>query len=377
MPPCANGPSAGTPMPDRLTSFAASLFQTRIVSGPGKAATLRDELDRLGVERVAVLCTPSGATRYRRIITDLGPRCTAVFAQAALHSPLDVAESAARVVRDSGAAATVCIGGGSTIGLGKFIAVTEGKPQVAIPTTLSGSELTPIYGFRSGSEKRTGVNPAAVPRLVIYDPRLSLSLPGHETALSGMNCLAHCVEAFYVADAGRLSDMLAGEGIRVLFDALPRCLERPDDETARGDAQYGGLLGGLLVAMIGIGLHHKICHLLGGRFGLPHGASNVIILPQVIAFNAPAMPDTIRRMAEAMSTDDPARACFDLARRLGAPTSLREMGVDPVALGAVAADIAATPPGNPRPLDKDSVEALLQRAWNGDEPNARAAVQVN
>lgn len=350
------------------------MFHTRIVSGPGKAATLQHELDQLGIERVAVLCTPSGATRYAGIIAGLGPRCTAVFAQAALHSPLDVAEAAARVVRNSGAAATICIGGGSTIGLGKFIAVTEGKPQVAIPTTLSGSELTPIYGFRSGSEKRTGVNPAAVPRLVIYDPRVSLSLPGQETALSGMNCLAHCVEAFYVPAAGRLSDTLAAEGIRVLFGALPGCLDRPDDESARGDALYGGLLGGLLVAMVGIGLHHKICHVLGGRFGLPHGASNAIILSQVIAFNAPAMPEAIRRMAEAMDAADPARACFDLARRLGAPTSLQEMGVDSEALGEVAAAITATPLDNPRPLEKNSVEALLRRAWSGDEPTARAPV---
>ena len=374
MPPCATGPSGGKPVPDPRTSFAASMFHARIVSGPGKAATLQHELDQLGIERVAVLCTPSGATRYAGIIADLGPRCTAVFAQAALHSPLDVAEAAARVVRDSGAAATVCIGGGSTIGLGKFIAVTEGRPQVAIPTTLSGSELTPIYGFRSGSEKRTGVNSAAVPRLVIYDPRVSLSLPGQETALSGMNCLAHCVEAFYVPAAGRLSDTLAAEGIRVLFGALPGCLDRPDDESARGDALYGGLLGGLLVAMVGIGLHHKICHVLGGRFGLPHGASNAIILPQVIAFNAPAMPEAIRRMAEAMDAADPARACFDLARRLGAPTSLREMGVDPEALGEVAAAITATPLDNPRPLEKNNVEALLRRAWNGDGPNAKAPV---
>lgn len=359
-------------MIDGLAPFAASLFHTRIVSGPGKALTLCGELDRLGVGRVAVLCTPSGATRYAGIIAGLGTRCTAVFAQATLHSPLPVAEAAAHAVRESGADATVCIGGGSTIGLGKFVAVTEGRPQVAIPTTLSGSELTPIHGFRSGGEKRTGVNPAAVPQLVIYDPRISLSLPGHETALSGMNCLAHCVEAFYVPDAGRFSDMLAAEGIRVLFEALPGCIERPGDEAARATALYGGMLGGLLVAMVGIGLHHKICHMLGGRFGLPHGASNAIILPQVVAFNASAMPEAIRRMAVAMDAADPAQACFMLARRLGAPTSLREMGVDRTALLAIAAELAAASVPNPRHIERDGMETLLQRAWHGKEPTCKS-----
>jgi len=348
---CKGGPSSAVSsvMIEGLAQFVVPLFQTRIVFGQGKVNTLTEELDRLGVARVAFICTPLGARRYSRLIASLGDRCATVFAEAVPHSPVKVSEAAAKAVMQSGADATVCVGGGSTIGLGKFVAVTEGRPQIAVPTTLSGSELTPIYGFKSGHEKRAGVSPDAVPRVAIYDPTVAASLPARETAQSGMNSLAHSVEAFYMPNANRLSDVLATEGVRALFDGLPGCVERPSDLSARATAMYGGLVGGLLVAMVGIGLHHKICHVLGGRFGLPHGVLNGIILPQAIAFNAPAMPEAIDRLASAIGDDDPSAACFRLAKRLGLPLTLREVGVAEADLAPAVEDIVAAQVPNPRP----------------------------
>jgi alcohol dehydrogenase class IV len=214
------------------------------------------------------------------------------------------------------------------------------------------------------------VSPDAVPCVVIYDPMVAASLPPKETAQSGMNSLAHSVEALYVPDANRLSDILATEGARALFDGLPGCVERPSDLGARATAMYGGLLGGLLVAMVGIGLHHKICHLLGGRFGLPHGVSNGIILPQVIAFNAPAMPEAIDRLASAIGEHDPSAACFSLAKRLGLPLTLREVGVAEADLAPVVEDIVAGQIPNPRPTDRAAVTDLLHRAWSGELPRS-------
>jgi alcohol dehydrogenase class IV len=352
-----------------LARFSYVALPIRTIFGAGRAAELGEELERLGVRRAMICTTPRGPERYRALVAALGPRAAGVFAGAEPHCPEPVVQAAVERFRALDADGAVAIGGGSTIGLGKWISAETGKPFIAVPTTLSGSEMTPIVGVKIGAEKRTRRDPKALARTVIYDPELTLGLPGHETAATGMNSLAHCVEALYPAEPNPVARLIALEGIRALFEGLPASVARPGDLSARSRALYGGFIGGLLVQLVGIGLHHKICHVLGGRFGAPHGESNSVMLAQVVAFNAPFMPAVIADLRDATGDANPARAIFDLARNMGAPVGLEQLGIDPAGLAAAAGDVVAQTASNPRPLDAASVLALLQDAWHGRRPD--------
>jgi maleylacetate reductase len=349
------------------TGFIYTAVPARVLFGQGRVVELASELDQLGIKRVMLACTRNGAARYRAIIDALGSRCVGVFAAAQPHCPENVALAALEEFKRSQADAVVTIGGGSTIGLGKVIAARCKVPFVAIPTTLSGSEMTALYGMKIGHEKRTWSDPAARARSVIYDPDLTASLPKHETATTGMNCLAHCVEALYPAQPNPIARLLALDAIRVLDRSLPGVTEVNDVESRAG-ALYGGFLGGLLVSMVGIGLHHKICHALGGHFDLPHGETNSVILPHVVAFNAPGMPEIIRDIENALGARDAVAAIFELADRIGAPSSLRELGLHQSDLRPIAEEVVATGVHNPTPITVDNIAALLTSAWAGRRP---------
>jgi maleylacetate reductase len=281
--------------------------------------------------------------------------------------PEPIAEAAVKAFDDSAADGVLTVGGGSTIGLGKFVAVRRNTPFLCIPTTLSGSEMTSLYGVKIGQEKRTSTNIAARPRTVIYDPELTETLPKHETATTGMNCLAHCVEALYPANPNPVARLLALEGIRNLAASLPAVIEINDPDS-RARALYAGFLGGTLVSLVGIGLHHKICHVLGGRFGVPHGESNSIILPHVVAFNESHMPSVAADIANALGSISAAGGIFDLAVRIGVPSSLRDLGLPRADLDAVAQEVVAKGTHNPRPITVDNIRELLIGAWEGRLP---------
>jgi maleylacetate reductase len=357
-------------------SFLYAAAPARVLFGQGRSKTLGVELDHLNVSRVLVVCTRSGEERYREVIAPFGARCAGVFAKAQPHCPEPIAEAALDAFAAARADGIVTIGGGSTIGLGKVIAARRKVPFIAIPTTLSGSEMTALYGMKIGQEKRTWTDPNAKARSVIYDPDLTATLPKHETATTGMNCLAHCVEALYPAQPNPIANLLALDGIRALYTALPRVIKHNDVES-RTSALYGGFLGGLLVSMVGIGLHHKICHVLGGHFNLPHGETNSVILPHVVAFNAPALSAVIGDIARAIGTSDVVAAIFALAERIGAPMSLRELGLVYSDLDPVSEEIATKAVGNPRPVNVDDIRALLRDAWEGRRPPRGANNQAD
>jgi alcohol dehydrogenase class IV len=347
--------------------FTYAALPARVVFGAGRIDRLAAELDRLTAKRTLFVCTKGGRLRYASIIDDLGAHGAGVFAEAEPHCPQPVAEAALAMFSRLDADSVVSVGGGSTIGLGKYIAAKTGRPLLAVPTTMSGSEMTPLYGIKVGLEKRTAVDPAAKARTVIYDPLLTASLPLHETATTGMNGLAHCVEALYPAEPNPIAHMLALEGIAAFARGLPGVIER-NDVAARTDALYGGFIGGLLVSMVGIGLHHKICHILGGRFGVPHGESNSVMLPYVVAFNAPAIRDNAAAIARAMHHTDATAAMFDLVQRIGAPRNLRDLGLKLEALDDVVREVVAKPISNPRPVTSDAIRELLDAAWHGRAP---------
>lgn len=351
-----------------MQGFTYDVRSPRVVFGAGALERFADEVDRLGATRVLVLCTPGRADTVERIRGALGGQLVGVFDRARMHVPAATARAALAEAERVAADLCVSLGGGSAIGLGKAVALRGGPAHLAIPTTYAGSEMTPIWGISDEGRKTTGRDPAVVPRTVIYDPLLTLSLPANVTATSGMNALAHCVEALYAPDANPITSLLAQEGIRALARSLPAAAPDGRDVVARTESMYGAWLAGTALGAVGMGLHHRICHALGGTFNLPHAETHTVVLPHVVAFNAPAAPDAIARTAAALGADDAAGALFDLAAGLGCPTSLRELGMREADLDLAAERVVEVSYPNPRDYDHASVRALLTDAFRGTRP---------
>lgn len=350
--------------------FSHQSHAVRVIFGAGKVQQLKAELQRLGVKRALFICTPSGGQRYRAHIESIGSFCAGAFNRVEPHCPQSIAEAALEEYTRLDADAVVAIGGGSTIGVGKYIAANGRANVVAVPTTPSGSEMTSLYGVKIGLEKRTSRDDRVRPNSVIYDPELTLTLPAHETASIGMNCLAHCVEGLYAREPDPIARLLAQEGIRALAKGLPASCAQPHDIDARSLVLYAGFLGGLVVSMVGIALHHKLCHVLGGHFGVPHGESNAVILPYVVAYNAPAAPEAMRALSDVFGSAEPAIAIYELARRINAPSSLQELGMRREALEPCARELVSESFYNPRPVELDDIRGLLDDAFVGRPPKS-------
>jgi len=348
--------------------FGVDLQAAHVRFGAGARDLLAEECDRLGANRILFVCTPSGEARYRAVADALGARHVATFAEAAPHAPEPVVERCRALWRSVGADGVVTVGGGSTIALGKIMTAEEGAKFVCLPTTYSGSEMTDIYGRKIGNEKRTQRSPACRAHSVLYDPELTLALPRHETITTGMNSVAHAVEALYPQTPNPVAFALAREALRAHRDGLPGAVANPTDVEARSRALYAGFLGGLLIGMTGIALHHRLCHVLGGLFDLPHGETNSVVLAHVVAYNAPAAPEAARVIAEVFGDSDPARAIDAFARRIGAPTSLREIGMPEDGIDAVVGETLKRGGWNPRPPEAAGLRKLVRDAWTGISP---------
>jgi alcohol dehydrogenase class IV len=289
-----------------------------------------------------------------------------------MHVPLETAEAARETAKQLGADCCVAIGGGSTIGLGKAIALTSSLPIVAVPTTFAGSEMTPIYGITARGRKKTGRDPSVLPRVVIYDPTLTLTLPAKIAGPSGMNAIAHCVEALYAQDANPIASLMAEEGIRTLAASLPAVVRETRNLEARSDALYGAWLAGACLGQVGMALHHKLCHTLGGSFNLPHAETHTVILPHAAHHNRDAAPEAMKRIARALAVDDPAGALWELAKAIGAPLALRDIGMPRSGLDKAARLATESPYYNPRPIRYEDILMLLEDAFEGVKPGTRS-----
>jgi maleylacetate reductase len=353
-----------------VRAFTHEALPGRVVFGVGARDRLGEEVDRLGATRVLIVTDPATKPVADELAEELGERFGAVFSDVQQHVPIEVVASAREAAERSGADCVVTVGGGSTTGFGKAIALESDVPTLAIPTTYAGSEMTPIYGITADGLKRTGRDVRVLPRTVIYDPELTVSLPSSVTAASGMNALAHCVEGLYARDANPITSLMAEEGIRALAGGIPAAVRAPADLDARGEALYGAYLAGATLAVVGMALHHRICHVLGGTYGLQHGDVNSVVLPHVAEFNRPAAPDALARAGRALGAEDVARGLFDFAAAVGAPTSLRELGFDEANLDEAARLSFETPFWNPRPVNASDVRALLEAAFEGRRPSS-------
>lgn len=351
-----------------IRRFVHDALPGRVRFGAGRLAEVPEEVSALELQRVLVVTTPPQAADARRLGELIGGACAGVFTEAALHTPVAVTEKAMAEVEQLQIDGVVALGGGSSIGLAKAIALRTDLPQIAVPTTYAGSEMTPVIGETRDGAKVTQTTRKVLPEVVIYDPELTVTLPVLISGTSGINAIAHAVEALYARDRNPLVVMWAREGIRALAQALPRIAQDPHDLDARAAAQYGAWLCGMCLAAGGMALHHKLCHTLGGSYDLSHAETHTVLLPHVIAYNATGAPEAIGTLREVLDHTDPALAIQEIARAMGAPLALRDLGFSETDIDDAVERALANPYWNPRPLERPALRTLLQRAWAGDPP---------
>lgn len=351
-----------------MQAFFYSALPARVIFGNGSVRQVGREVEALGAKRALVLCTPEQRALAQQVSDLLGERSVGIFDRAVMHVPIETAREARQLAMQLGADCAVAVGGGSTTGLGKAIALESGLPILAVPTTYAGSEMTPIYGITEAGLKKTGKDPRVLPRTVLYDPELTLGLPIRMSVTSAINAIAHAAEGLYAHDGNPIMSMMAEEGIGAIGRSLPRLVQDASNSEARSDALYGAWLCGMVLGHIGMALHHKLCHTLGGSFNLPHAETHTIVLPHALAYNAHAAPHAMARIARALNAESGPQAVYDLALHNGAPVALKDIGMQEHDLDK-ACDIAMQNQyPNPRPLERGALRQLLQSAFEGIRP---------
>lgn len=350
--------------------FSHESLAQRVCFAPGDAATaLAAEIERLGATRVMVIASDRDEAVTASVTAGIASRVALRHREVVMHVPIEVAERARAAARAHAVDAVVAVGGGSTTGLAKAIALTSGVPIVAVPTTYAGSEATNVWGLTEAAKKTTGVDPRVLPVAIVYDATLTLSLPVALSVASGLNALAHAIDGMWAPRAEPINAALGAEGIRGLARGLPLVVADPRGLAGREQTLYGAYLCGVAFASAGSGLHHKICHTLGGTFEMPHAETHAVVLPHVLALNAPYAPEAARRIADAFGAGSAEEGLARLRAALSAPTALRDFGLReadvPVAAAAI---LPLVPASNPAPVTLDTLTALLHAAWEGSEP---------
>ncbi|MEH0350024.1 maleylacetate reductase [Rhodococcus qingshengii] len=346
-----------------MKSFSYDAPPARIVFGQGMIDTIAEEVRRLGRSRVMVLASRRLDAVAAAVTESLGDMAVARFDGAVMHTPIEVTTAALRLAENHHVDTVVAIGGGSATGLSKALALRAGFDQIVVPTTYAGSEVTPVLGETENGRKTTRSSPHIRPETVIYDVDLTLDLPLDTTVTSAVNAMAHAVEALYSTESNPITDLMAIEAISGIARALPSIVDDPKNLEGRAELLQAAWLG-----TVGMGLHHKLCHTLGGSFGLPHAPTHAVVLPQAMAFNAPGVPEVMSRIATALGVSDAATGVFDLVTSCGGPTSLREVGMshDQISRAVELATSAAYP--NPREITAPGLSELLENAWSGRRP---------
>lgn len=341
-----------------------------VAFGAGIRRNVRETAEIIGARRVLVLSTPQQSDLGLELAEYLGPAAAGIFSKATMHTPVNVTEEALEHCLEAKADAVLSAGGGSTIGLGKALALRTSLNQIALPTTYAGSECTPILGQTENGVKTTMIDAGLRPETVIYDAELVATLPVAMTVMSALNAMAHAVEALYAPDRTEASDALALDGLQAFQTALPKVLADPGDLTAREETQKGAWACGTVLGQVGMSLHHKLCHTLGGALNLPHAETHAIILPHAAAYNGSVARSALAPVASMFGGTEVGEALWTFAKSLGAPGALKDLGVSETDLDPVAELATKNPYDNPREITRDGIRALLQRAWSGERPQS-------
>lgn len=349
--------------------FAHETLPQRVVFATGEAApAVAAEVDQLGSTRAMLIAAPAEAGLADEI--GAGLPVAVRHDEVVMHVPVEVAQRARKAASEGAVDVLVCVGGGSTTGLAKAVALTTGLPIVAVPTTYAGSEATNVWGLTEGETKTTGVDPRVLPRCIVYDAALLTTLPGEMAVASGLNAMAHCIDSMWGPRADPIDRVLASEGIRALRTGLPAALADPRGVEGIEQTLYGAYLAATAFASAGSGMHHKICHVLGGMFNLPHAQTHAVVLPHVLAFNAPNAPEAQARIAQAFGSPTALAGLAELREKVDAPRALRDYGMPEDGIArAVPPILAAVPGNNPTSVTEHNLTALLRAAWEGSEPS--------
>ncbi|MBO0334029.1 maleylacetate reductase [Sneathiella sp. CAU 1612] len=351
-----------------MNNFNYKALPWNIVFGVGSLQHLPSKLDDLGYNCALVLSTSQQADQGRMISELLDNRAAGLFSEAAMHVPMETVYKAEAEAKKVNADCTVSIGGGSTTGLSKALALRMGLPNIVIPTSYAGSEMTDIWGMTENGRKVTGRDDHVVPTLTIYDPELTLSMPAAFTGASGLNALAQAVVNVASADANPIVMMMALEAVRALSKGLQKLNNNPNDIEARSAALYGACLAGGSLGTGATSLHHRLCHTFGGTFNTPHAETHTILLPHCVAYNSAATKDGTRRLAEALDVENAGLGIFELAKTLGVVTALKDIGITESDLDRAAAIATEVPVKNPEPVSTKRVRKLLENAFYGLPP---------
>jgi alcohol dehydrogenase class IV len=341
----------------------------RVIFGVGSLDRLGGEVRRLGSRRALIVSTRAEIRYAEDAARRLGSAAAGLFAEAVVHHPIEVVQAARQRAQSVDADCYVTIGGGTTTGTGKLIALETGMPVIAVPTTYAGSEMTPIFGMTEAGVKKTGRDRRVLPHTVIYDPALTLSLPPQVSGPSGINAMAHCIEALYAHDGNPIVTLMAAEGIRALARSLPVVADQPANLAARSDALYGAWLAGTVLGQVAMGIHHKLCHTLGGTFNLPHADVHTVVLPHATAYNRDFARDAMRVAADALGAADAAEGIFDLIGAIGAPRALADIGMPADGVDRAAELATRDQYPNPRPIEIAAIRELLGNAYEGRRPS--------
>lgn len=348
--------------------MSGSSANQRVLFGAGLRKQLKDEVLKLGCKRALILSTPPQSSSALDIAAELNGLSAGVFSRATMHTPVGVTEEAVQHALEVSADCVVAIGGGSTTGLGKAIALRTDLPQIVIPTTYAGSEATPILGQTEDGLKTTLTDPRVLPEVILYDPELVVTLPVPMTVTSALNAMAHAAEALYAKDRGEESTKLAIDGLKSFAAALPKVLAEPENVDAREETLKGAWACGAVLGRVGMALHHKLCHTLGGTLDLPHAETHAIVLPHAVHYNAEAVPELLAPISDVLDGSPPGSALWNFAKDMGAPTALKQLGVKEIDLDRVTEVALSKPYWNPREITADGIRALLQDAWSGTAP---------
>jgi maleylacetate reductase len=350
--------------------FTWSSLSSRVVFGRGSLHQVSAEVDRLRGSRVLLIGSGAPtAGALLRLQETLGMRVVAEIADSAQHVPDGIAEAAVAKAVGARADVVVSLGGGSATGLGKAVALATGLPLVAVPTTYAGSEMTPIWGRTIAGIKQTGVDARVKPKAVVYDAELCLGMPSRLAAASGMNALAHCVEALWSAGHNPITSVLAEEGIRRLVIGLPGVVADNNDLDAHENNLVGACLAGVALAEAGTGIHHRTCHVLGGGWNLPHAETHAVVLPQATALVAPRVPEAMQKLGLLLESDEPAVALFELVGRLQLPRSLEGLGMPREGLDEAARRVSEAVTEDPLVPGAPAIELMLEDAFSGRCPD--------
>ena len=357
---------------DFVEGFSAKSASVDVIFGKGTRTQIASAVDNLGCKRAMVLCTSRQTDTAEEISKHLGNAACGMYSKVEMHTPVEVTDDAMAHIGD--ADCLVAVGGGSTTGLSKALSLRTGLPQVVLPTTYAGSEVTPILGQTEDGVKTTLTDPKVQPQMVIYDPELTISMPLDLTMTSSINAMAHAVEALYSRERNPLSTVAAVEGLRSFISSLPQISKEPSSLRARSEALCGAWLCGTVLGQVGMALHHKLCHALGGTFNLPHAETHAVILPHAIAYNEAVASSELAPLSGLLGGEgSPSASMYSFCKSIGAPMALRDLGLDQKDLDHAAKVAASRPYWNPRKIEEDAIRRLLDDAWAGRTPQAASA----